>query len=252
MILNNKVAVVTGAGSGIGEAIALLFAQQGAKVIAADLHLANVEAVAKKAKQGKGYEMIYPVAADVSKEEDSQRMIDAASTQFGGLHILVNNAGIMDKMTPAHELTDELWEKVLAVNVTGPMRAIRKALPIFMAQQSGCIINVASIGGLAGSRAGVAYTSSKHAVIGMTKNIGFQYTKLGIRCNAIAPGGVKTNIDLSNPSAFGSQKAGEGMASMPRTGESSEIASVALFLASEAASFVNGTVITADAGWTAY
>lgn len=252
MILNNKVAVVTGAGSGIGEAIALLFAQQGAKVIAADLHLANVETVAKKAEQENGYETIYPVAADVSKEEDTQRMIDAASTQFGGLHILVNNAGIMDKMTPAHELTDELWEKVLAVNVTGPMRAIRKALPIFMAQQNGCIINVASIGGLAGSRAGVAYTSSKHAVIGMTKNIGFQYTKLGIRCNAIAPGGVKTNIDLSNPSAFGSQKAGEGMASMPRIGESSEIASVALFLASDAASFVNGTVITADAGWTAY
>ncbi|CAH1057921.1 3-beta-hydroxycholanate 3-dehydrogenase (NAD(+)) 2 [Paenibacillus pseudetheri] len=121
-----------------------------------------------------------------------------------------------------------------------------------MAQESGCIINVASIGGLEGSRAGVAYTASKHAVIGMTKNVGYQYSKLGIRCNAIAPGGVKTNIDLSNPSAFGSQKAGYGMTSMPRTGESSEIASIALFLASDASSFVNGTVITADAGWTAY
>ncbi|OMD56825.1 glucose 1-dehydrogenase [Paenibacillus odorifer] len=252
MILTNKVAVVTGAGSGIGEAIALLFARQGAKVIAADIHLANVEAVAKKAKKGEGHGVVYPVKADVSKEEDTQRMIDAATTQFGGLHILVNNAGIMDKMTPAHEITDDLWEQVLAVNVTGPMRAIRKVLPIFMAQESGCIINVASIGGLAGSRAGVAYTSSKHAVIGMTKNIGFQYAKLGIRCNAIAPGGVKTNIDLSDPSPFGSQKAGEGMASMPRTGESSEIASVALFLASDAASFLNGSVITADAGWMAY
>ncbi|WP_339318855.1 glucose 1-dehydrogenase [Paenibacillus sp. FSL R10-2734] len=252
MMLTNKVAVVTGAGSGIGEAIALLFAQQGAKVIAADIQLANVEAVAKKAEQGKEKGSIYPVQADVSKEEDTQRMIEAASTQFGGLHILVNNAGIMDKMTPAHEISDDLWENVFAVNVTGPMRAIRKVLPIFMTQQSGCIINVASIGGLAGSRAGVAYTASKHAVIGMTKNIGFQYSKLGIRCNAIAPGGVKTNIDLANPSAFGSQKAGEGMASMPRTGESSEIASIALFLASDAASFVNGAVITADAGWTAY
>ncbi|WP_339267209.1 SDR family oxidoreductase [Paenibacillus sp. FSL R5-0470] len=252
MMLTNKVAVVTGAGSGIGEAIALLFAQQGAKVIAADIHLGGVEAVAKKAEQGHGNGVVYPVKADVSKEEDTQRMIDAANTQFGGLHILVNNAGIMDKMTPAHEITDDLWENVIAVNVTGPMRVIRKVLPIFMAQEGGCIINVASIGGLEGSRAGVAYTASKHAVIGMTKNVGYQYSKLGIRCNAIAPGGVKTNIDLSNPSAFGSQKAGDGMASMPRTGESSEIASIALFLASEAASFVNGTVITADAGWTAY
>lgn len=248
MILKNKVAVVTGAGSGIGEAIAQLFAQQGAKVIAADILLPNVEEVAKQAEK----DMIYPVKADVSKEEDVRQMIEAATTQFGGLHILVNNAGIMDKMTPAHELTDDLWEKVLAVNVTGPMRAIRQALPIFMEQKEGCIINVASIGGIAGSRAGVAYTSSKHAVIGMTKNIGFQYSKLGIRCNAIAPGGVKTNIDLSDPSAFGSQKTAEGMASVPRIGESSEIAQVALFLASDASSFVNGSVITADAGWTAY
>lgn len=252
MILNNKVAVVTGAGSGIGEAIALLFAQQGAKVIAADIHLANVEAVADKAKQAEESGEIYPIEADVSQEEDTQRMIEAAITQFGGLHILVNNAGIMDKMTPAHEITDELWEKIFAVNVTGPMRAIRKALPIYMEQGSGCIINVASIGGLAGSRAGVAYTSSKHALIGMTKNIGFQYTKLGIRCNAIAPGGVHTNIDISDLNRFGSEKTSAGMASLPRSGESSEIASVALFLASEAASFVNGSVITADAGWLAY
>jgi NAD(P)-dependent dehydrogenase (short-subunit alcohol dehydrogenase family) len=252
MILTNKIAVVTGAGSGIGEAIALLFAQHGANVIAADIDLANVEAVVKKAKKGEGHGIIYPVKADVSQEEDIQHMIEAASTQFGGLHILVNNAGIMDKMTPAHEITDDLWENVFAVNVTGSMRSIRKVLPIFMTQESGCIINIASIGGLAGSRAGVAYTSSKHAVIGMTKNIGFQYTKLGIRCNAIAPGGVNTNIDMSDLNTFGSQKAGEGMASMPRTGESGEIASVALFLASDAASFVNGTVITADAGWTAY
>ena len=128
----------------------------------------------------------------------------------------------------------------------------RRVLPIFMAQESGCIINVASIGGLEGSRTGVAYTASKHAVIGMTKNVGYQYSKLGIRCNAKAPGGVKTNIDLSNPSAFGSQKAGYGMTSMPQTGESSEIASIALFLASDTSSFVNGTVITADVGWTAY
>lgn len=150
MILNNKVAVITGAGSGIGEAIALLFAQQGAKVIAADIHLANVEAVADKAKQEvAGSGEIYPIEVDVSREEDTQRMIDSANTQFGGIHILVNNAGIMDKMTPAHEITDELWEKIFAVNVTGPMRAIRKALPIYMKQKSGCIINVASIGGFA-------------------------------------------------------------------------------------------------------
>ena len=160
----------------------------------------------------------------------------------------------MDNFVPAAEVTDELWERVFAINITGPMRATRKALPIFIKKGSGIIINIASAGGLLGSRAGVSYTASKHAVIGLTKNVGFQYAKLGIRCNAIAPGAVNTNIGktIYNPSQFGMERAMARMNLNPRVGEPEEIAKVALFLACDDSSFINGTVITADSGWTAY
>jgi len=195
-----------------------------------------------------------PVIANVTKEQDIQNMIDTAVSSFGGIDILVNNAGIMDNFIPAAELTDELWEKVFAVNVTGPMRAIRKALPLFIKNGSGVIINIASAGGLFGSRAGAAYTSSKHAVIGLTKNVGFQYAKLGIRCNAIAPGAVNTNIGntLNNPHQFGMERAMAGIGLNPRMGEAEEIAKLAVFMACDDSSFINGTVVTADGGWTAY
>ena len=181
-------------------------------------------------------------------------MIDEAIGTYGTLDILVNNAGIMDNFVPAAAITDELWEKVFAVNVTGPMRAIRKALPIFVEKKSGIIINIASAGGLMGSRAGAAYTASKHAVVGLTKNVGFQYAKLGIRCNAIAPGGVNTNIGatINNPNKFGMERAMAGINLNPRVGEPEEIAKIALFLACDDSSLINGAIITADAGWTAY
>jgi NAD(P)-dependent dehydrogenase (short-subunit alcohol dehydrogenase family) len=194
------------------------------------------------------------VMANVAKEQDIQNIIDTAIDTYGTLDILVNNAGIMDNFVPAAEVTDELWERVFAINITGPMRATRKALPIFIKKGSGIIINIASAGGLLGSRAGVSYTASKHAVIGLTKNVGFQYAKLGIRCNAIAPGAVNTNIGktIYNPSQFGMERAMAGMNLNPRVGEPEEIAKVALFLACDDSSFINGTVITADSGWTAY
>ncbi|EPZ53024.1 hypothetical protein N007_18670 [Alicyclobacillus acidoterrestris ATCC 49025] len=116
---------------------------------------------------------------------------DTAVTTFGSLDILVNNAGIMDKMTAVADVTDELWERVFAVNVTGPMWAIRKALPIMIQQGRGVIVNTASVGGLFGSRAGAAYTASTHAIVGLTRNVGFQYAQLGTRCNAIAPAVLK-------------------------------------------------------------
>jgi NAD(P)-dependent dehydrogenase (short-subunit alcohol dehydrogenase family) len=120
-------------------------------------------------------------------------------------------------------------------------------------QGGGVIINIASIGGLMGSRAGAAYTTSKHALIGLTKNIGFMYANKGIRCNAIAPGGVNTNIGKNmNPNAFGYERCISGAANMPRMGESEEIAKAALFLACSDSSLVNATVITADSGWTSY
>ena len=192
--------------------------------------------------------------ADVARQEDIDNLVDAAVNAYKTVDILVNNAGIMDNFVPAAQLTDELWDKVISVNTTGPMRLIRKCLPIFLNNGKGIIINNASIGGLYGSRAGAAYTASKHALIGLTKNIGFQYANLGIRCNAIAPGGVKTNIQatINNPDKFGMERAMSGSANNPRFAEAEEIAGVAVFLASDDSSFVNGAVITADGGWTAY
>jgi NAD(P)-dependent dehydrogenase (short-subunit alcohol dehydrogenase family) len=252
MRLKDKVAVVTGAGSGMGKEIAALFAKEGAKVVIADINMETLEQVA--AEIGADGGVTTPVVANVTKEQDVQDMIDAAINTYGTLDILVNNAGIMDNFLPAAEVTDELWEKVFAVNATGPMRAIRKALPIFIEKGAGIIINIASAGGLLGSRAGASYTASKHAVVGLTKNVGFQYANLGIRCNAIAPGAVNTNIGTTiyHPSQFGMERSMAGINLNPRVGEPGEIAKVALFLACDDSSFVNGTVITADAGWTAY
>lgn len=252
MKLQNKVAVVTGAGSGMGKAIVTLFAKEGAKVIAADINQGALDKLVAAITADGG--IVRSVIANVAKEPDIQNMIDTTVNSYGTLDILVNNAGIMDNFMPAADVTDELWEKVFAVNVTGPMRAIRKALPVFIKKESGVIINIASAGGLLGSRAGASYTASKHAVVGLTKNVGFQYAKLGIRCNAIAPGAVNTNIGstIFDPNKFGMERAMAGINLNPRMGEPDEIARVALFLACDDSSFVNGTIITADAGWTAY
>ncbi|MFC5447866.1 SDR family oxidoreductase [Paenibacillus aestuarii] len=252
MRLSGKVAVVTGAASGMGKAIAELFAFEGASVIVSDLHVEAAQAVVAdiEAKGGKAT----AIAANVAKEEDVQHLIDTTVQTYGTVDILVNNAGIMDNFVPAADLTDELWERVFAVNTTGPMRTTRKVLPIFIEKKSGVIVNIASAGGLQGSRAGAAYTAAKHAVVGFTKNVGFQYATLGIRCNAIAPGGVNTNIGttINAPNPFGLERAMAGMQLNPRAGSAEEIAKVALFLASDDASFVNGAILTADAGWTAY
>lgn len=253
MKLKDKSVVITGAASGMGKEMALLFAKEGAKVIVADINGGAVDAVVQQIAAAGG--QAAGVVANVAKEEDVSRMIDTAVESFGSLDVLVNNAGIMDAMMPAETVTDEMWTRVMEINVTGPMRAIRKALPIMKAQGKGVIVNTASVGGLYGSRAGIAYTASKHAVVGLTKNVGFQYGKLGIRCNAIAPGAVATNIGVggSQPDEFGLAQAMAGMA-LQRTdvGDPAAIAAVALFLASDDSSFVNGTVVTADGGWTAY
>ena len=143
---------------------------------------------------------------------------------------------------------------MFAVNVTGPMRLIRKALPIMMEKGGGSIINVASVAGIAGARGGAAYTSSKHAIVGLTKNIGFNYAAQGIRCNAIAPGAVETNIGetITSPSQFGFGRFQLGQSAIPRAGQPMEIAHVALLLASDDGAFVNGATIVADGGWCAY
>jgi len=250
--LADKVAIVTGAASGMGRAIAILFAQEGAKVVVSDINVEGANAVVSEIESNGG--IATAIETNVTKEEDIQRLIDTCVNKYGTLDILVNNAGIMDNFTPAEGLTDDLWERVFAVNSTGPMRTIRKALPLFIKKKYGVIVNIASAGGFMGSRAGAAYTASKHAVVGLTKNVGFQYSILGIRCNAIAPGAVNTNIGktIFNPDEFGMKRAMAGINLNPKIGEPEDIAKVALFLASDDAGYINGTVITADSGWTAY
>ncbi|WP_102336314.1 SDR family oxidoreductase [Salimicrobium jeotgali] len=252
MKLESQVAVVTGAGSGMGRQIAILYAQEGSKVIVSDVNEKGSKETVEEIEKNNG--TATAVLADVTKEADVQHLIDTAVDTYGTLDILVNNAGMMDNMMPVAEVTDELWEKVLAVNTTGPMRATRKALPIFLEKGRGVIVNMGSSASLAGSRAGAAYTASKHALAGYTKNVGFQYANNGIRCNAIAPGGVATNIGttMSEPDEFGMERALSGSGNNPRNGEAEEVARIALFLASDDSAFINGEIIRADAGWLAY
>ncbi|MGP4108697.1 SDR family oxidoreductase [Virgibacillus sp. L01] len=251
MKLDGKVAVVTGAASGMGKSIAELYAKEGAKVLLADLNLEGAEKVTEEITSNGG--TAKAVKVNVAELADIENMIDTAVSEYGTLDILVNNAGIMDGMEPVGDITDERWDLIFDINTKGVMRATRKALPIFLEKGKGVIINTASTGGLNGAHAGATYGASKHAVVGLTKNTGFMYAEKGIRCNAIAPGGVETNIasSMKNINEFGASRTQLAHGVMPRSGQPEEIAQVALFLASDESSFVNGTVVTADGGWTA-
>lgn len=251
MRLQNRVAVVTGAASGMGKAIAELYAKEGAKVILADFNLEGAEKVVEGIISNGG--IAKAVKANVAELADIENMIDTAVNEYGTLDILVNNAGIMDGFEAAGDITDEKWDRIFDINTKSVMRATRKALPIFLEKEKGVIINTASTGGFNGAHAGATYTASKHAVVGFTKNTGFMYANKGIRCNAIAPGATITNIGstMKDINEFGASRTKLTQSLIPRAGESEEIAQVALFLASDESSFVNGTMITADAGWTA-
>lgn len=252
MKLTDKVAVVTGAASGMGKQIAILYANEGAKVVVSDLNIDGAKSTVEEIETNGG--TAFAIKTNVAEEADVQALIDTTVEKYGTVDILVNNAGIMDNFEPAGDVEDEKWDRIFAINTTSVMRSTRKVIPIFLEKQSGVIVNIASAGGLYGARAGAAYTASKHAVVGLTKNTAFMYAQQGVRCNAIAPGGVETNImsSMTNINEFGISRQQLGMAINPRMGKPEEIAKVALFLGSNDASFVNGTVISADAGWSAY
>ena len=254
MKLEGKVAIVTGASAGIGRAIATLFAKEGAVVYAVARRTERLKELQECTKDFAGE--VIPYSADLRNKDQAERIIDLACKDQGKLDVLVNNAGVMDDFSPIGEVSDEMMQNLTDINVMAPFYSIRKAINCFLKQGGGNIINVSSIGGLYGARAGAAYTMSKHAIIGLTKNTGFMYAKKNIRCNAICPGGVdtevgsgeymkdlnKTGIDVIMPSTCGN----------PRSGKSEEIATIALFLATDASSFINGQCIVADSGWTAF
>jgi NAD(P)-dependent dehydrogenase (short-subunit alcohol dehydrogenase family) len=250
MRLKDKVAVITGAGSGMGLAMAQLFVKEGARVVAADWH---AEAIAKAAADIGG--SIVGVTANVADEVQCTGMIDRALSEFGRIDILVNNAGVMDLFQSVADLDNETWRRVMSVNVDGPMFAMRKAVPLMLAQGGGAIVNIASVAGLGGGSAGAAYTASKHALIGLTRSTAYQHAKQGLRCNAIASGGVETNIMQSidptkiDQAALG--RLGAYHATNPGMLQPIDLANLTLFLASDEARYINGAIIPADMGWRA-
>jgi NAD(P)-dependent dehydrogenase (short-subunit alcohol dehydrogenase family) len=247
--LQDRVAVVTGAASGIGLAITEAFLREGAKVVAGDINEEGLRALAANHPS----QNLMVQAGNIAVEADATALVDAAINHFGRIDILVNNAGVLDNFKPLHELDDKTWDRVMAVNVNAVLYTCRHAIKPMLAQGKGVIINLASVGGLFGARAGLAYTASKHAVVGMTRNIAFQYGPEGIRCVAIAPGGVATNIGsgMNDLSHAGYARSQTTFAAAIRTAEPSEIANVAVFLASDDASFVNGNISVVDGGWSA-
>ena len=250
--LDNKVALVTGASSGIGREIARLFAKEGASVVVLARRQGRLEELVTHIEADGGKAIAVP--GDVMVEADVRRAVTTAVQRFGKLDIVVNNAGILDKMKPADEVDDDLWETVLSTNLTGPMRFFRAAIPEMEKAGGGVFVTISSLGGLYGARGGAAYTASKHGVLGLAKNVAYMYADKNIRSNVIAPGAVKTEMTqiAAGTSEVGLKRCTMGVGTNPRFGEVEEIARLALFLASDEASLVNGAIITADAGWGAY
>ena len=182
-------------------------------------------------------------------------MIDYTIEAFGKMDVVINNAGIMDNLLPIAEMPDDMWERIMNINLNSVMYACRKAVQYFLKEnREGTIINTASLSGLCAGRGGLAYTTSKFAVVGLTKNVAFMYSDAGIRCNALCPGAIESNIGsgMREPSKLGFTKAVTGNAGRHRNGSADEVATAAVFLASDAASFINGETLTIDGGWSAY
>lgn len=249
--LEGRGVVVTGAASGIGRAAALGFAAEGARVLAADLNAEGAEEVAREIADAGGTALA--VAGDLSEQEVVDTVVERAVTAFGGLDVLVNNAGIMDRMSALGETGDAEWERVLRVNLTAPFLLTRAALPHMLDAGHGSLVFTASEAGVRGGAAGAAYTASKHGVVGLVKNLAVTYRKQGIRANAIAPGPTQTNIQVdAAQDAHGPALIGQLIgANIGRLGTAEEQAAALVFLASDAASFVNGAILPVDDGWSA-
>ena len=237
-----KTAVVTGAGSGIGKATAARLLAEGAVVVATDISAERLDAFKAEAPD------LITVAGDVAAQETIDAILAAAG---GTVDALANNAGIMDGFLPTAELTDEVWERVMNVNVTGPMRLSRAVLPGMVERGKGTIVNTASEASIRAGAAGTAYTTSKHAVIGLTKSTAFFYGPKGVRVNAVAPGAVATNIEAPFHSQWAGERLGPLMQTViPGVASAEELAAAITWLLSDDSSNVNGTVLMSDGGWS--
>jgi NAD(P)-dependent dehydrogenase (short-subunit alcohol dehydrogenase family) len=253
MRLEGKVAIITGAASGIGLAMATAFAAEGARLVITDWHAERLnEALALIKATG---QPVVSVQGNIADQATAEGLIELALSAHGRLDVLCNNAGVMDYMQGVGELTDDIWRRVLSINLDGPMFATRKAVQYMLEHGGGSIVNTASTGGIHGGAAGVAYTASKHALVGLTRNTAWMYATRGIRCNAICPGATKTHIAESMPpdrlDPAGAARAQAFAALAPAYLEPSDIAALAVFLASDESRHINGAIIPADGGWAA-
>ena len=248
-VLAGKVAIVTGAASGIGRAQARLFAAAGAQVVAVDRDAAGVDALAADIVANGDVAM--GLGADLASAADIAAIVDAATGRFGRIDILGNTAGLHDGYVRSLETTEEMWDRIFAVNVKAVFRLTNAVLPGMLAQGGGVIVNVASVSATVAGGGGPAYTASKHAVLGFTRQIAFEYGRKGIRANALCPGMVETGMTrdvLADPAS----KMVKAVTAVPagRYGQPEDIAAAALFLASDAAGFMHGAAMLVDGGLT--
>lgn len=248
--LKGKVAVITGAGSGMGRAASILFAQEGAKVVAVDYVGETAEETVRMIKE-KGGEAI-AVRADVSRWDDVNKAVEAAVEHYGKLDIMVNNAGVFDGFKPCLETDEALWERIININLKGVFYGCKRAIQQFLSQGGGgVIVNTASVAGLGAMAGGTAYTASKHGVVGLTKQIACEYAGQGIRVNAVCPGGIATGMTRDLMSDPQTDELIKQTTPLGRWGEPEEIAEAILFLASDASSYITGEALRVDGGWRA-
>lgn len=253
MRLKDKVSIITGASSGIGRATALRFAEEGSTVVVVARRLEKLEEMKKEAENLPG--KIIPMKADVSNDKEIKKVVKDTMHKFGQIDILINNAGILDAYLSVEDMDDKTWDKVMDVNVTAPMKVMREVLPHMIERNKGSIVNTASVGGLFGGRGGAAYVTSKHAIVGLTKHVGAIYGDKGIRCNAVAPGSVATEIGTKIDQPVNEDVLNKLMKYAelsPAPTDPRNIANAMLFLASDESSFVNGEILVADGGWTVF
>jgi NAD(P)-dependent dehydrogenase (short-subunit alcohol dehydrogenase family) len=245
--------IVTGAGSGIGRAAAQRFADAGDHLVVTDIDVTRAESVASEINAAGGKAVA--VTGDLGRAEVIENVVATAVKTFGGVDVLVNNAGILDMLAAPGDTTDEEWMRVLHVNLTAPFMLTRAALPYLLKSSGAAIVFTASEASFRGAAAGAAYTASKHGVVGLAKSLAIMYRDRGIRTNVIAPGGTRTNLQLvdpnARPSSDGTAVLARYNANQGRMADPDEPAAAIFFLASPAASGINGAILPVDDGWCA-
>lgn len=251
MRLDNKVAIVTGAGKGIGQAAVLLFASEGAQVVIADVDVESGEQTAHQITQAMGKAIFVP--ADVSHAEDVQRLVHKTVQAYGKLDILYNNAGVwLPEDGPATILREEVWDTVVDINLKSAYLCCKYAIPEMVKNNYGSIINVTSIAAFRVGKDNIlAYAASKGGIVSLTRFTAVEYGRQGIRANAICPGSISTPMTAESYKDEWVRDFWVNSTALGRVGTSKEVAYVALFLASDESSYVTGTVLTVDGGYLA-